>query len=326
MRIGVNPEKGKSHRNSRKFHRIIIPVFIPNDSEDYYRESFKILQSCLNSLFKTINQETTGITVVNNYSFPNVSKRLSEYLNAGLIDKHVEYKENRGKVYAVLSEARASYESFVTIADADVLFFSGWEKAVFEIFKVFPKAGVVSPLPLQNLAFNKNYSVFFDNYLLNKIRYDKVVSDEDCNLFLKGMGNTALLRRNNREHSWKERQYFLKKDIAVVVGAGHFVSTYRREIFNSNLPFPDWKFKNGFEDLYLDEPADKLGWYRLSTPSSFAYHVGNKSDDILENVTFDPKDKVDKELFCQIPSPSKSKVPYWIKSYFFKGLKKYRKL
>ncbi len=301
-------------------------MFIPNDSEDYYRESFKILQSCLVSLLETINQETTGITVIDNCSFPDVSTKLSTYLDAGLIDKHVKYKENRGKVYAVLSEARSSYEPFVTIADADVLFFSGWEKAVFNVFKAFPKAGVVSPLPLQNLAFNKNYSVFFDNYLLKKIKYDKVVSDKDCNLFLKGMGNTALLRRNNRKHSWKEKQYFLKNEIVAVVGAGHFVATYRREIFNSDLPFPDWKFKNGFEDLYLDEPADKLGWYRLSTSNSFAYHVGNRFDDILENITFAKGDKVNKELFCQIQKPAKSKMPYWIKSYFFRAIKKYREL
>ncbi|WP_424494762.1 glycosyltransferase family A protein [Salinimicrobium sp. GXAS 041] len=326
MRIGVNPEKSKSEKNFKYYHRIIIPVYIPNDEEPYYIKSLDVFDACLNSLFRTINFRTTAVTIINNASFPKAGKIIEKYRQKNQIDKVINYDKNRGKVYAVVSEAKASYEPFITIADADVLFFSGWETAVFEIFNEFPSAGVVSPVPLQNLAFNKNYSVFFDNFLLNRIKHDKIVLDKDCELFLSGMGNTALLKRNNRKFSWKEKQYFLKKKMSAVIGAGHFVATYRKEIFNKDQPFPVWKFENGFEDTYLDEPADKLGWYRLSTPSTFAYHMGNEIDDFAANICFENNRKLKVKLVSNIKTPSKSKMPYWLKSYFFRALKRIKKL
>lgn len=326
MREGVNPEKFKDEKNVQKFHRIIVPIYIPDSQEEYYKGSFEVLKTCLESIAKTINYETTAITIINNGSSPTVAAFLASYLNLGLIDKLISYSENQGKVYSVFAEARGSYEPFITITDGDVLFFEGWESAVFDIYKAFPKSGVVSPLPLQNLAFNKNNSVFFDNFLLNKIRYEKIVSDKDCELFLKGMGNSALLKRNNRKYSWKEKQYFLKRKVNAILGAGHFVATYRKEVFKANLPFPVWKFKNGFEDLYLDEPTDKFGWYRLSTSKSFAYHLGNRVDDISENLNFEEVHELDKNIFAEIQTPLKSKVPYPIKKYFFRVLKKFWKL
>ena len=293
MRKGVNPEKDKTEKNLVKFHRIIIPVYIPNLTEEYYTESLQVFESCIESLIKTINYKTTAITVVNNCSHTELTNRINNYLDKGQIEKHVQYHENRGKVYAVLSEAKASYEAFITIVDADVLFFSGWERSIFEVFKNFPKAGVVSPLPSQNLALYKNNSIFYDHFLQGRIKYGKIVNDKDCDLFLKGMGNSALLKRNKHKYSWKERQYYIKKKIPAVIGAGHFVATYRKEIFNNINSFPEWKFKNGFEEEFLDEPADQLGWYRLSTVGTYAYHIGNKMDKVVRNHKFEENKLLD---------------------------------
>ncbi|NJW53659.1 glycosyltransferase family A protein [Salinimicrobium oceani] len=322
MRTGINPEKLKLEKNLRKFHRIIIPVYIPNLTEEYYKENLRIFEFCLASLCRTINYETSAITVLNNNSIPEVTNLINDYLKAGAVDKHVQFKENRGKVNASLSEAKASFEPFITISDADVLFFSGWEKAVFKIFETFPKAGVVSPLPLQNLAFNNNSSVFFDNFLLRRIKYDKKVSDEDCDLFIKGMGNPALMWRNKNKYSWREKQYYIEDQVPAIIGAGHFVATYRREIFKAENPFPDWKFKNGFENIYFDEPADRLGWYRLSTAEHYAYHIGNKIDEIVKNHKYEEEKKLEVDFISQIPTPQKSKIPYCLRNFYFRALKK----
>ena len=326
MRDGVNPEKLKGEKNKRYFHRIIIPVYIPNNEEAYYEQSTNVLDACLNSLTQTINFDTTAITLINNNSneflIGPVLEKYKKY-----IDKLVNYIDNKVKVYAVLSEAKASYEPFITITDADVLFYSGWESAIFNIFAGFPKAGVVSPLPMQGLAFNKNNSVFFDKYMFGKIKYSKVVSDLDCDLFLKGLGNQASLDRNNRTFSWREKQYYLKNnDDVAVLGAGHFIATYRNAVFKLSSEFPEMKFLNGYEDLFLDEPADRYGWYRLSTSKSYAYHIGNKIDDFVLNENFEKNRLVDLELFNEIESPSKSIVPYRVKTVFFKILKKFMKL
>jgi hypothetical protein len=326
MRLGINPEKYKGEKNKFYYHRIIIPVFIPNNVEEYYTQSINVLDACLKSLIETINFETTTITLINNNSNEFLIKPVLEKYKK-YIDKLVNYTDNKGKVYAVLSEARASYEPFVTIADADVLFYSGWESAVFKIFAGFPKSGVVSPLPMQGLAFNKNNSVFFDKYILGKIKYSKIVSDFDCDLFLKGLGNPASLDRNNRRFSWREKQYYLKNnDDVAVLGAGHFIATYRKAIFKLSTKFPEMKFLNGFEDLFLDEPADRHGWYRLSTSKSYAYHIGNRIDDFVLNKNFDKNQCVDLELFKKIENPSKSFVPYGVKVIFFKIIKKLIKL
>lgn len=324
MRQGVNPEKYKGELNKKYFHRIIIPVYIPNIEEEYYRESIQVLDYCLNSVIKTINLETTVLTLINNNSTHLLDSVLAKH--SPFIDKLVSYSENKGKVYAVLSEAKSSFEPFITIADADVLFLSGWEMAVFNIFHNMPRAGVVAPLPCSYLAFNHNFSVFFDYYFINKIRYDKIVDDHDCDLYLKGLGNSSLLNRNNRRYSWKEKQYFIKNNVDMVLGSGHFVATYRKEIFNSTDNFPEIKFLNGYEDLFIDKPSDKFGLYRLSTPKTYAYHVGNKLDDFTKQTTFNEKFKIKPEFFLKIKFPSKSLIPYWIKSIIFRILKKIKKL
>ena len=52
MRKGVNPEKDKTEKNLVKFHRIIIPVYIPNLTEEYYTESLQVFESCIEFPYK----------------------------------------------------------------------------------------------------------------------------------------------------------------------------------------------------------------------------------------------------------------------------------
>ena len=326
MRVGVNPEKNKLENNFQYQHRVIIPVFIPNDTEDYYKESLEVFDTGLNSLFSTINPAITGVTIINNSSYLKVDDIIKKYNSKGLIDKYVTYNDNKGKVYAVINESRSCFEEFITIADADVLFLNGWEKKVFEIFKTIPKTGVVAPVPSPNLALYKNTTVFFDKYFKGNMRYDKIVSDKDNDLFLEGMGNSALLTRNNREFSWKQKQYFLNSTGSPVIGAGHFVATYRREVLEYNRAFPEKKFKKGYEEFYLDDPSDKLGLYRLSTSKTYAYHIGNKMDDFSKNYRFTGDDKLGKNEIASLKKIETSLIPFWVRNLVFKVLYKFLKL
>lgn len=326
MRSGVNPQKLKSEKNRLKYHRVIVPVHIPNLEEDYYREALTVLKSCLHSLLQTINSETTDVTIINNSSCIETTNFLRQLLKEGSVNKLVEYKENMGKVYAVLNEARASYESFLTVADADVLFLKGWEKAVFDLFKEYKKAGVISPVPSQSLALYKNCSLFFDLYFSGQIKYDKIVKDEDCDLFLKGLGNPLLLTRKNAPFSWKEKQYFLKRSIKAVVGANHYVATYRREALVNNCQFPHKKFTKGYEEKYLDEPVDRLGWYRLSTPQTFAYHLGNRLEENIKLSAPYGENILEPSLFSTLSPAGPSLFPYALKKAYFKMLRKVKQL
>ncbi len=326
MRVGVNPEKYKKEINKNFIHRVIISVFIPNDTEEYYKDSLEVFKTCLSSLFQTINTSITAITIINDASYDKVDEIIQTFISKGLINKYVKYEENKGKVYAVISEGRSCFEEIITIADADVLFMDGWEKQVFEIFKTVPKAGVVAPVPSQNLALYKNSSVFYDQYFTRNIIYNKIVRDEDNDLFLKGMGNLALLNRDNRKFSWKQKQYFLNSAGNPLLGAGHFVATYRREILEYNNKFPELKFKNGYEEFYLDDPADKLGLYRLSSSKTYAYHIGNKMDNFSKNYRFTGENKLENNGMEFLKKKRKSITPYWFKDLVFKILYKILKL
>lgn len=324
MRIGVNPEKYKNLDNKLIYHRIIMVCYIPNIYEDYYEDSLSVLEHSLKSLIKTINFDTTSITFINNNCCDEVNSFLENYIF--YFDKYVRYQENKGKVYSVLSEARASYESLITITDCDVLFLEGWEKAVVKTFQNFRKAGVVCPLPMPNLAFNHNYSFFYDN--LFKYKYNKKINDEELETYLKGMGNDSLLNRNNKKFNWRQKHYYLQDNSGnvAIAGAGHFVSTYRKEIFNISNDFPSKKFVNGFEDLFIDKPSDMLGLYRLSLNKCYVYHMGNKIDDFINSIEFKSDfEKINQSDFSFINVQQKqsrvSKI-YIIKKFLFKTLKK----
>ncbi|MDO9261701.1 MAG: glycosyltransferase [Flavobacteriaceae bacterium] len=323
MRIGVNPEKYKGEKNTPYSHRIVIPVYIPNIHESYYQESIAVLDYCLTSVIQTINPQTTAITLINNNSTTLINEVIEKHLP--FIDKLVTYTENKGKVYAVINEVRSVFEPFVTIADADVLFMSGWEQAVFEIFNNYPNAGAITPLPTPNSAYHLNTSVYFDHFLFGKMKYDKIVADEDIDLYLQGLNNSALINRKGK-FNWREKQYFLDGKIKAVVGALHFVTTYKSAVFRNQSSFPEIKFINGYETEFIDKLPDLNGLYRLSTVKTFAYHIGNKVDDFVIKTTFDNNMKLDSDFINNIKTPAKSLIPYWIKSLYFRALKRIMKL
>jgi hypothetical protein len=298
MREGVNPEKFKAEKNVKKQHRVVMVFYIPNTEEDYYVETLKVLDISLDSLTKTINPQTTNITLVNNNSTKESEAIIAKYQNQ--IDKYVLYAENKGKVYAVVNEIRSVYEPFVTIADSDVLFFNGWEKAVFEVFKNHPKAGVVAPLPSQYATFYYNTAVFFDKFFTQKLRYAKIVADDDVDLYIKSVNNEALMKTNTK-YDWKEKQYYLDGKVKAIIGAPHFVATYKSTLFKNQDTFPEIKFKNGYEEKFIDFVADIKGLYRLSTVKTYAYHIGNKIDEEVVLHQTDNAELVSPSLFESIP-------------------------
>ncbi|WGK63801.1 glycosyltransferase [Croceiramulus getboli] len=322
MRSGVNPQKYLDKRNVRFWHRILVPIHIPDLENDYYKESLDITKICLERLIATINPETTAITVINNNSIVQLRDLLSELMPS--VDKVVHYNSNKGKVNAVLAEVRGAYEPFITITDADVLFFAGWETAVFEVFQTHPKAGVVSPLPMPALAFYHNESLFFDHLISSRLKYGSVTSQKDHQLYLKSMSNDALLKRVGSQPNWNEKQYYLDRKTKAIVGAGHFAATYRTKLFRGEESFPERVFENAYESVFIDQLASIKGYYRLSTKETFAYHMGNKLDKDIPESDLPLTEKIDKDLFTLIQEPRIVKIPFAIKKAIFKLVKRIR--
>ena len=308
MRIGINPEKIKKTKISYKNHRVIIPVFITNN-DSYFDNSLNILKKCIKSLLETIDTDNTNITIINNDSKLEVNEFLLELVKLKKIDKYVVSSVNYGKVYSILAEARASYEPFITIADSDVFFFNDWQNAVNEVFEKFENVGVVGLTPDPHLAFYCNNSLIFDK--LFQIKKGNIVDNYDLELFEKGIGNNQFF--SNKKNNWKEKQYYLEKDeLQVVVGAGHFASTYRKELFHK-IPFsyPIYVFPGG-ELSFLDTPIDKLGYYRVSLNKAKAYHMGNVDIGGFERINITENKITKLNIENNFIKPI---VPYFIKKY-----------
>lgn len=298
MREGVNPVKYLDDKNTLKPHRIVVVFYILDDNHEYFEDLHSVLDKCLTSLFLTIDIKNTNVTLINNNSSEKVNKIVDKFKNK--IDKYVYYTENKGKVYAVINEARSVLEPFITISDADIFFFPNWEKEVFNIFLNFPKAGVVSPIPKPYLTFYFNQSVFGMNSILGKIKYGKYVHDIDIELYLKGTNLPNLIIRKGKKN-WKEKQFILTNNKEkAVIGAYHVISTYRIEQFRNIYTFPELKFINSYEAFFIDYLADRVGLFRLSTLKTYAYHMGNKLDETINNVDFSTMSYLESDFYNKI--------------------------
>ena len=68
-----------------------------------------------------------------------------------------------------------------------------------------------------------------------------------------------------------------------VVGAGHFVTTFRGQVFNTiENGFTNYKLGGDSESKFLDIPVVKKGFWRLSTADNYAYHLGNVLEDWMQ--------------------------------------------
>lgn len=271
MRTEGNPIKQNPALSvGYKRHRIIMPVFIPSH-EGYYKDAFKIFKICLQSLIDTTDRKFVNITIINNASVPEVNDLVNEKLVAGEVDQYIHNQVNRGKADAIVGAAKASYEPFITIADADVLFDQNWLTSIENIYRNFSYAGAVSPFPASNLKFSFTSSVWLSNFM--RIKYGKVIPDSVFVQFEKSLGLQGFFKKDDISG-----QFYLKRNNSyALVGSGHFVCTYRNEVFKHLRYAPiTMGLKGGLR--LIDANVDRLGFWRLSVFKPHVYHMGNILD------------------------------------------------
>lgn len=275
MRVGFNPNKDKVLAKSDYIHQVLVPVYIPHQN-DYFRESFQILQFCLESLFKTSHAKTY-VTIVNNGSCIEVVAYLNQLQQDGKLQE-VIHTTAIGKLNAILKGLAGHQFSLITITDADVLFLNDWQKATYEVFEAFPQTGVVSPVPNSKLCKYLTSNIIFDNLFNKKIKFSNVSSASDMLEFAKSVNNIEMFNEINLNKCL----VIQNDDFKALLGAGHFVATYRGDIFNhfkSNYT----KFALGTgEGIYLDKPVVEYGLWRLSTYDNFAFHMGNTAENWMK--------------------------------------------
>jgi hypothetical protein len=269
MRVGFNPNKDKELLQSDFFHQIIIPVYIPNQ-EEYFKDSFNVLKLCLQSLFKTTHDKTY-FTIINNGSCEEVVAYLNTLHQQEKIHEII-HTTAIGKLNAILKGVSGHSFSLVTITDADVLFLNNWQQASYDVFEAFPKAGAVSTTPSSKVLKQYTAHLLISKLFSKKLQFVNVINPYAMINFAKSIGNPNFY---NETHL-KKYLTLSKGTTKAVVGAGHFVATYRGSVFDTvKYTHSSFALGGNSEVLLLDKPVDDLGYWRLSTSENYTYHMGN---------------------------------------------------
>ena len=275
MRKGYNPTKGgKLVVKEPCDHRVIIPLHIPNE-EGYFKDAYRIFELCLFSVLKTASSRLK-ISIISNKCSHQVNERLLELYKDQEIDELIIEKEGIGKINSLLKALRTVEERLVTITDADVLFLNNWEDEVVKVFKSFPKAGAVCPVPVYRKHLDLTANIWSTYLFSNKLKFRAVQDAEALENFAKSIG-WPYLRDEFKDVIGTLKA---KNGNVAVLGCSHFVATYKSEVFKAvpdeNSPY---LIDGDSEFLYMDKPVALMGGYRLSTYNNYAYHLGN----VLEN-------------------------------------------
>lgn len=275
MRIGSNPHKDQLQEQSDYLHQIIIPVYIPNQ-EDYFKNSFQIFQLCLDSLLATVHKNTF-ITIVNNGSGVFVKDYLVEMLRQNKIQELI-HTHNIGKVNAILKGLAGHNIDLVTISDADVMFLPNWQTETIKVFNHLPKVGVVGIVPQFKTYKSNCGNLIFDNFFNKNMKFIPVKNPEALIRFYDSIGWARDYNQDLLEFSLGLE---LRPDVKVYAGSGHFVATYKKDIFQEITTYNGYKL-GGKSEGYLDAAALKKGYWRVTTHDNYAYHLGNTLEDWME--------------------------------------------
>lgn len=311
MRIGFNPHKDKQQTKSDYFHQVVIPVYIPNE-EGYFKDSFEIFKLCLDSLFQTIHKKTY-ITIVNNGSYDVVI----DYINKLFLDGKVQEiinTSNIGKLNAIVKGIVGHDFSLITVTDADVLFLKDWQKATYSVFEAFPRTGVVCPTPSSRSLRTYTAIIYWDLFFSKRLHFSKVENRDALKMFAHSVGNVAFYN----EIQLQKYLTVSHNETKAVVGAGHFIATYRGDVIdNFESTFSKYKLGGDSEGKFLDLPVVKKGFWRLSTVDNYTYHMGNS----IEEWMYDEVSKLEKQEhiidFKLVPYLPDGKWVYYLKTKLF---------
>ncbi|MDX6746068.1 glycosyltransferase family 2 protein [Polaribacter sp. PL03] len=312
MRVGVHPARGTQVETDDAYHRIVIPVYIPN-LEGYFKDSFEVLKLSLKSLYTTIHQKAK-ISVVSNGSCIEVNKYLNEELNTENIDELLIVSSGIGKINSIFKLINNVKEPLVTLADADVLFTTGWQDAVENVFMDYPKVGMVCPF-----SYSKGYreltaNIFFDNFFNKNIKISKIENTDALKHFAESIGNLNFYKDI---HLKKGVTFQEKGKSKVFIGAGHFVATFKTDVFDPYTFQAHLKKMAHGERMFIDTPSVNCGLWRVSTFDNYVYHMGNTivpmyNTILSENIKSIPKEK---EFYFKVKRVSK--FSFYVKNIFF---------
>jgi hypothetical protein len=309
MRVGFNPHKDKVQESSKCLHQVIIPVYIPTE-EGYFKDSFAILKLCLESLLATVHAKTF-ISIVNNGSATIVSDYLDLLLKENKIQELI-HTENIGKLNAILKGLAGNDIELVTISDSDVLFLPNWQKETVKVFAAVPKAGVVGIVPQFKMYESNCGNVLFDTLFNSKLRFVPVKNKDALTCFYDSLGWD---RNYNQDYLAYNLALEINPELSVLIGSGHFVTTYKKDIFESVVTYIGYKM-GGDSEGYLDRLPLEKDYWRLNTADNYAYHMGNTIENWMVDIPNEKQENVIVE-YNFLKRKKINSVLYFIKNRLF---------
>jgi len=154
-------------------------------------------------------------------------------------------------------------------------------------------------------------------FFSKKLKFSKVKNPDALKAFANSVGD---------ENFYNEAQLqtyltIFQKKVLAVVGAGHFVATYRREVFHFlNKQYSEYSLGGNSESQLLDIPVVKSGYWRLSTADNFAFHMGNIKEAWMEKEMRKLEPSTISNTPILFPNRSQSIFRYWIVNKLFAKL------
>ncbi|MFV8279925.1 glycosyltransferase family A protein [Christiangramia marina] len=308
MREGFNPNKDKKNKDSPFKHQVIIPIYIPHQ-DDYFKDSFQILKICIQSLLDS-SRPDNFISLISNGSCREVERYLEDlYLNGKV--QEIITTPNIGKYNAVLKAVSGHDFPLITIGDADIYYKPNWQEETYKVFENFKKAGVVGLIP-QFLSYQSHCeNLLFDHAFSPYLKFGAVKEPEALREFYKSIG----WKPNYPKDRLKYTLYLKQGDYEALVGSGHAVATYKRELFEGISLFNPFKM-GGNSEAVFDKLAPVNGCYRFTSSRNMAFHLGNKLDKaFIERLNSKNKQAEGWMAFPELPRFPNPKfiLPYFLK-------------
>lgn len=315
MRVGSNPFKTAKIPLHWQ-HQVVVPVFVPHQT-GYFERAFEVTRLCLSSLIHTVSPNTF-LTVVNNGSCAEVTSYLNELSQSGQIHQLIHFKHNVGQVNAWKSAINSTQAPIVTLSDGDVYFVPEWEQEVVAVFESYEKAAMVSPVPdprgYRNFTSNTHLDAWY------KLKFRSLLKESDLLHFENSLGQKG----QHYNHPLRlSHQLTLKAQNGqhAVIGNAHFVASFRREVFNyMPVQLTDDALSGTAHYGFVDTPIERSGFWRLGTPKTKAYHIGNVPENwMVEKYSEIPNNP----LIVKLPALKRSKwifIPYSIRRKLVYGL------
>lgn len=272
-RIGINPARGRTSEYRPARVTVAVITCIPN-LEGYFQGRLDVLRLSLSSILAHTDPPY-DLMVFDNGSCPAVIDYLRSLRDGGFLRYLFLSSENIGKIGAFQILFRSAPGEIIAYSDDDILFYPGWLEAHLRLLEVFPRAGMVSGVPVRNgsrYAVGAIQRLKQENLPGLSVRPERRIPDEwEADWAL----STGRDPQASREALASQHELVLQKDGVEAIGAAnHFQFVAPKSVLLDALP-EEWSGRLMGQMVELDEAIDAAGHLRLSTVDRYTRHIGN---------------------------------------------------